>query len=271
VFEEAFGELLRQKPAAGHTIDAVRLDELEVLREQRWTLFTYDSGMQRLFGGDFDAFCAAMDNPTLMHQRLEERLRRLTSEQRHASDGVEDEGMSLLPGWDDHAVPARQWEASRPAPRPRTEQPCADCGEVHRAEDGKEPTLDDDPIYNAAFRWVCRTDRWSRRTYFEQRVRDRDLFRVLINAPLVPTKVAFAFPGGRDGDLVGLEVSAIGYRQASIFLSRTIESLLSCYGKHIGRADTVHRLTDDGRELLADIESKLAEIDAEVRHRTETP
>lgn len=262
VLEEAFDELLRRRAPAVRPADAAVVDEREILREQRWTLFTYDETMQRLFGGDFDAFCAAMDNPKLMHQRLEERLRRLSSERRTLTKGGT---------WDDHAAPVRRWETSRAATSIDEDVPCEDCGKVHRRGDEKQPTLDDDPIYDAAFRWACRTNRWSRRLYFDQRVRDRDLFRVFVNATLVPAKVAFAFPGGLDDDLAGLEVAAIGYRQAAIFLTRTLESLANCDGKRIGRPQIAHNLTDEGRELLADIESRLAEIDAEIRSRNETP
>jgi hypothetical protein len=266
VFEEAFDQLLQRGTTSGLPVNAAVLDERAVLREQRWTLFSYDAAMRRLFNDDFDAFCAAMDDPKRMHQRLEERLRSLLTNQR-AERAPEE--VSQLPGWDDHAAPSRRWEAGKRTPQSSEDESCPDCGKVHGSEqDGeRRPTLNDDPIYSAAFQWACRTDRWSRRVYFDQRVRDRDLFRVLANATLVPAKVAFAFPGKVDDDLVGLEVAAIGYRQAAIFLSRVLESLANCHGKRIGHPNSVHRLSDEGRELLADIESRLAEIEAEIQDR----
>ncbi|MBI4434604.1 hypothetical protein HY635_02195 [Candidatus Uhrbacteria bacterium] len=270
VLEEAFDELLQGRVPAGRPIDGLVTDEREVLREQRWTLFTYDEAMQRMFGGDFDAFCAAMEDPKLMHERLEERLRRLRSERRTPTDrGTEPREHS---GWDDYAAPVRRWEDAQVTAPSDDAIPCADCGNVHDREEGAQTaSLDNDPVYDAAFQWACRTNRWSRRMYFDQHVRDRDLFRVFVNATLVPAKVAFAFSGGLDDDLAGLEVAAMGYRQAAIFLTRTLESLANCYGKRIGRSQTVHHLADDGHELLADIESKLAEIESEIRHRGKTP
>lgn len=267
VFEEAFDQLLRQRTPGARPVNAAILDEREVLREQRWTLFSYDVGMRRLFNDDFDAFCAAMDDPKLMHQRLEERLRKLLSG-RNVDQSATD--VNQLPGWDDHAAPARQWEGAQRSAKTTSGEACQDCGKMHdrESEETEKPaSLNDDPIYDAAFQWACRTDRWSRRTYFDQRVRDRDLFRVLMNATLVPAKVAFAFPGRVNDDLVGLEVAAIGYRQVAIFLSRVLESLANCYGKRIGHPKSVHNLADEGRELLADVESRLAEIDSEIRDR----
>lgn len=260
VLEEAFSELLQRRLRPERS-KGDEDDEREVIREQRWTLFVYDGAMQRLFNGDFDAFCAALDDPKRMHERLQGQFRRLAREQGGRAVDAE-----RPQEWDDRGAPVRHWEEAQSADTD-AEAPCEECGEVHTRTEGGAASLDDDPIYDAAFRWACRTERWSRRLYAEQRVRDRDLFRVLINATLIPAKVAFGFSGGIDQDLAGLEVAAIGYRQAAIFLTRTLESLANCYGKRIGRPQTAHHLVDEGRELLADIESRLAEIESEIRRR----
>lgn len=238
VIEEAFSELLhhRTRPARVAGED----DEHAAIREQRWTLFAYDEAMQQVFSGDFDAFCAALDDPKRMDERLREARRRIVR------DASKTRGAP--------AASERPWGATHE--------------HVHDHGDGHEHApLDDDPVYDAAFRWACRTERWSRRLYFAQRTRDRDLFRVFLNAPLVPAKIAFAFFGSLDDDLAGREVALIGYRQAGIFLGRTMDALANCYGKRIGREQTIHDLLDEGRELLADVESKLAEIESDIRHR----
>jgi hypothetical protein len=223
--------------------------EREVIREQRWTLFAFDDTMQRVFSGDFEAFCAALNNPRRMHERLREWYRRIGGDAKRPARGSKGKPSAA---WDDRA-----WENGGVHP------------DGHGASHGAT-SLDDDQVYGEAFRWSCRTDRWARRLLVGGRVRDRDLFRVMVNAPLVPAKVAYGFSGMMDGDLVGYETAAIGYRQAATFLTRAVDSLANCYGKRIGRSQAVHDLMDEGRELLADVESRTAEVDAELRfHRGE--
>src|SRR3989338_6062512 len=79
VLEEAFLDLLQRWLRTARS-GGEGEDEREVLREQRWALFAHDAAMQRLFSGDFDAFCAALDNPRRMHERLRERFHRLARE-----------------------------------------------------------------------------------------------------------------------------------------------------------------------------------------------
>ncbi|MDP3771643.1 MAG: hypothetical protein Q8R16_05055 [bacterium] len=240
VIEEAFSELLHQRTRPVKT--AVEGDhEQEAVREQRWTLFAHDEAMQQVFSGDFDAFCAALDDPKRMDERLREARRRIMR------------GASKVRGAS--AEPEHFWGPSH------------EHEHVHTHDNHEHASLDDDPVYDAAFRWACRAERWSRRLYFAQNTRDRDLFRVFLNAPLVPAKVAFAFFGALGDDLAGHEVALIGYRQATIFLGCTMDSLANCYGRRIGREQTAHALLDEGRELLADLESKLAEIETEIRRR----
>lgn len=251
LLEEAFETLLRQRVAAPTSSPGDGAYEREVIREQRWTLFGFDDMMQRVFAGDFDAFSAALDDPRRMHERLRDWFRRGDGVSKRTTHGSKSQRPST---WNDRSSPARSWEIGQ--------------AHHHDHEESHGPTsLDDDPIYDAAFRWACRTDRWSRRLSVGGHVRDRDLFRVVVNAPLVPAKVAYGFSGTIDDDLAGFEIAAIGYRQAATFLTRTVDSLANCHGKRIGRPQTVHDLMDEGRELLADVESKLAEIDAEIRFR----
>ncbi|MBI4434068.1 hypothetical protein HY632_04800 [Candidatus Uhrbacteria bacterium] len=249
VLREALEELLVQRVTT-RPQEASRGFERDVLREQRQTLFAYDTAMQRLFHGDVDAFCAALDDPRLMHERLAAMYRTLRGDH-----GTESGGSAA---WHTRWQEAHEGHALGPA---------HEHGAADDAMHEHLPSLDDDPLYDHAFRWSCRLDRWSRRLYLDQRVHDRDLFRVVVNTNLIPAKVAFGFSGVVDHDRSGLEVALIGYRQATVFLLRVLESLAACYGKRIGRAQTVHELLDEGRELLADIEMKVAEIESQLRRQ----
>lgn len=142
--------------------------------------------------------------------------------------------------------------------------PFASFSEEMRA---RESPLDDDPVYEHAFRWACRAERWSRRFYELTAQSDSDLFRVAANALLVPVKVAVGFVTASRGDRAGIEISAINYRQASFFLHRILDALGRCDARRVGRSQTAHRLMDGGRELLADVESRIAELEAEMRSR----
>jgi len=252
MLREAFDTLLRQRVGAPTNAGADGAYEREVIREQRWTLFAFDDAMQRVFAGDFEAFCAALNDPRRMHERLREWFRRSGGPAKRPAHGTKGKPP---PAWDDHTAAARTWETG-------DTHPDGQCAQHETA------SLDDDPVYGAAFRWSCRTDRWARRLLVGGRVRDRDLFRVVVNAPLVPMKVAYGFSGSLGGDLAGYETAAIGYRQAGIFLTRASDSLANCYGKRIGRPQSVHDLMDEGREVLADVESRTAEADAEIRFRS---
>lgn len=231
--------------------------EREVLREQRRTLFEHDDRMRELFRNDFDAFCAAMDNPDVLTHKLEEHQRA-----RDARDGGD--GRANEQPWDDES-PGRSWEEQRMREE-ETQHVCAH-DHAHHKHAGDTPSLDTDPIYGAAFRWACRVERWARAHYAERKDKDRDLYRVCMNVLLVPAKVAYGFPGTVDASTPSMEVSAIGYRQASIFCMRVLDSLANCYGKRIGDRKATHAFLDEGRELLADIQSKLAEIEEELRFR----
>lgn len=101
----------------------------------------------------------------------------------------------------------------------------------------------------------------------DQKTSDPAILRIAINASLVPVKVAYGFSASIDDDADGLEVALVGYRQAAIFCMRALESLGICYGKRIGVAKTIHEFLDEGRELLADIEATIAEIESELHFR----
>lgn len=264
VLEEAFRELLRLRMAAasdGGTPTPASLRSsgpygaLHGALEEQWrTLFAYDPTMQRVFHGDVDAFCVAMTDPERMHAALESRFRELETLHAESETETEENTSPHAPAhrteWSDGDTPARAWEESH----------------TH-AEHPHSSVLDEDPVYDAAFRWTCRVERWSRDLQVQQKLRDVDLFRISTNITLVPAKVAFGFSGGVDDDLAGLETGALGYRLAAILLTRVLDAMGNCYAKGLGEEKFVHEFLDEGRELLADIESRLAEIESEMRYR----
>lgn len=253
VLEEALDELVRQRlrEVAGRQVQAsapkdaaASADiEREVVREQRRTLFEYDAGMRELFANDFEAFSAAMDDPELLERRMGERIRA------HEEPKGEE-----VQRWDATRAPARAWEEAR--------HHDAHAG-AHGDDDAE--TLDDDQLYDAAFRWACHVERWARERAAEASDRDRDLTRISVNALLVPAKIAFAFPGSLSADPIALEVAAVGYRQATIFCSRVLDSLASCYGRSVGDREDVHEYLDEGKEIHSDIQSRLAEVEQDLR------
>ena len=239
VLREALESLIEDVHArAVVPTDAARSATLEQWR----ATFVSDAAMRALFHDNFDAFCRALEHPEI----LDEQLRKLREQQ----------PKTLAPSkqWNDLDTPARQWEEDHAA------------HDHHHHEDGP-PSLDDDPTYASAFRWSCRVERWSRRLAAQTAPPDRDLLRISASISLVPTKIAFGFSAAMDDDVSGLEVSVIGYRQAALFLRIVLDALGNCYGKRLGRMPTVHAYLDDGRELLADIEMEIAQLDSEIRYR----
>lgn len=227
-----------REPSAPGTPEAL-------LREQRRTLFAHDILFQQLFDGDFEAFCAALDEPW----RLDERLRQRTLPRFHGD-------MSVLRTWDDLRAPTRSWESQRYSDEESLQE---------TQQEG--PAFQGDPVYDHAFQFACRAERWSRRLSAGQRVPDPALLRIFGNAALVPAKVAFGVTAGFDDDVPGMVTAAVGYRQAAIFLHRILDALGECFRRQLGRSQTVHDLLDEGRELLADIESRIAELESAIRHR----
>ncbi|MFH1099081.1 MAG: hypothetical protein V1723_04165 [Candidatus Uhrbacteria bacterium] len=262
VVEEAFRLVLEDRLRSVNTVtpqkcapaDEVANFEHAAFREQWAILFAHDPGMQQVFRGNFDAFCAAMEDPRLLHERLAVLYGSdgRSEHVRHESNGSSPHQQKTI----DESV--REWRTR-----------WAEAARADNAGDQFNPvaTLDDDPVYDRAFRWSCRVERWSRRLYYGQGVRDRDLFVVAADATLITAKVAFASSADFDENPAALETAALGYRQAALFLRRVLAALANCDAKRIGVTKTVHGLVDEGRDLLADIEARLAEIESEINSR----
>lgn len=84
---------------------------------------------------------------------------------------------------------------------------------------------DRDPIYARAYRWATRVFGWSKESYWKFGMRNRDMFRVLVNVYLVPVKIAFGLAEESRDDEHASRIAGLEYDLALTYLSRTRESL----------------------------------------------
>jgi len=82
-----------------------------------------------------------------------------------------------------------------------------------------------DVIYVRAYAWSTKVFLWARDCYWEQGMRNRDMFRVNVNTYLVPVKIAFALVEEARGDEHSPAIASMEYELASTYLSRVRESL----------------------------------------------
>lgn len=82
-----------------------------------------------------------------------------------------------------------------------------------------------DPLYARAYAWAVKVFAWSRDHYWKFGMRNRDMFRVHVNAYLVPVKIAFGQAEEVRDDEHAPRVAGMEYDMALLYLSRTRESL----------------------------------------------
>ena len=82
-----------------------------------------------------------------------------------------------------------------------------------------------DAMYVRAYAWSTKVFSWAHDCYWEQGMRNRDMFRVNVNTYLVPVKIAFALVEEARGDEHSPAIAAMEYELASTYLSRVRESL----------------------------------------------
>ena len=79
--------------------------EDDINREQDLTVFENDEAMRRMFGGDFEAYSQALDEPELMIKRLEERMAQVEQGlARQAQSGA------IMPDWWEDEFWGDDWE-----------------------------------------------------------------------------------------------------------------------------------------------------------------
>ncbi len=187
--------------------------EEEILREQRRTIFESDRAMQKTFEEDFEAYSAALDNPDIMIERLEERMHEIQDMlEEHAGEHEE------ISGWWQEEFWGDEEEA------------------VEEPVDDLELVWEDDELYQRANKWAHRLFKVGNKLYDEKARKDPDLFRVLVNIFLVPAKIVYASSssdetGDAEFDEVEIEVSLQGYTLAMAFLRRVRESLVALVEK----------------------------------------
>lgn len=86
---------------------------------------------------------------------------------------------------------------------------------------------DRDPMYAKSYAWATKVFTWSRESYWNFGMRNRDMFRVHVNAYLVPVKIAFALAEEHRDDEHASRVAGMEYELAATYLERTRESLSS--------------------------------------------
>jgi hypothetical protein len=96
---------------------------------------------------------------------------------------------------------------------------------------------DRDPLYARAYRWALRVFAWSRDSYWNSGLRNRDMFRVLVNAYLVPIKITFALTEEERDDEHAPRIAWLEYDLALTYLSRTRESLRALRAMGLARAE----------------------------------
>lgn len=85
---------------------------------------------------------------------------------------------------------------------------------------------DQDPLYRRARDWARNVAKWARERYVHDRT--SDVYRVLINAYLVPVKIAFAQAELEREDEFSRPLAAKEYQLAGTYLVRIAESMSLC-------------------------------------------
>ncbi len=220
--------------------------EEEITREQRLTFFANDEAMRRMFGGDFEAYSQALDEPELMIKRLEERMAQVEqSLARQAQSGA------IMPDWWEDEFWGDDWE------EPEL---------VGELDGGTESDWADDLLYQKAHKWAHRLYDVASQIYDNEKYKDPDLYRVLINVFLVPAKIVYASDdedneiGDEVYDKIEAEISLHGYTLCLTFLQRVRESLARLIAKKLAPMDEWRAALRAADELSLDIQGQMLDL-----------
>jgi len=116
-----------------------------------------------------------------------------------------------------------------------------------------------DPFYERTYLWASRTFRWARDRYAQESERSRDLFRVYVNAFLVPAKIAFGQAEESHEEPDAREVAAKEYELAATYLDRTRESLTVIWetGGQEAEVGWIRREADEIAQALRDMRKRI--------------
>jgi len=79
--------------------------------------------------------------------------------------------------------------------------------------------------YEISWRWSREVFAWSQKQYYQKARKNQDIFRVHINACLVPAKILFAQSEEAIGDNLSRHIAVRELELAKIYLERTVDSL----------------------------------------------
>jgi hypothetical protein len=118
-----------------------------------------------------------------------------------------------------------------------------------------------DPLYARAYAWSVAVFGWARESYRHYGMRNRDMFRVYLNAYLVPVKIAFALAEeGRDDERAPL-LAAMEYELALTYLGRTRESLGALRAMGLVHPDLVWMI-NEADQVAALLTKRLKRLDS---------
>lgn len=119
-----------------------------------------------------------------------------------------------------------------------------------------------DPFGERAFAWARGLFRWSGAAYDVEGRKERDFFRIYVNACLVPMKISHAREDEAMGDAASAFIAAKEYELALVYATRTIESL-----SHLCADEAMARELGGAIAEGALIQTELERICADLRQR----
>jgi len=240
-------------------------EETIIIREQHKTLFQQDEAMQRTFKNNFEEYFKAVENPDLMLQRMEERMREIDK------DIAERQARGEFPEWqmDDSFMEGMESEIDLDDLEfdPREEEDASRSFE----QDSWDSPFDDDPLYQKAHEWFMSFHKECHEIYDKQGKKDPDLFRVIINSSMVSAKIVFGSSYGEaeEEDLelaaIAAEVDMKGYTLANIFLSRARESLKNLVHKGFEPVDMWQKALSGADDISIELQSRMVELAKKIR------
>lgn len=232
--------------------------EEEALREQRQTLFAHDEVMREVFSNDFEAYSDALDNPELMIQRLTERTQALAREIEEQMSNME----TAADWWQDEFWGENEEEDEE-------ESSDDDASAFANATADETPWLSDE-LYQKTNKWAQRLFGVGSKIYEEEKRKDADLFRVVINVFLVPAKIVYAASMGdyvcedcgevHEAEGIDSELSLHGYTLCLTFLERVRESLSNLISKNFAPLDEWRAAKLASDELAVEIQGRMIEL-----------
>ncbi len=181
--------------------------EDEILLEQRRTMFESDSLIKETFQEDFEAYNLALDDPEVMILKLEESVENIRKDLDFGKD------QDFIGDW---------WQDEF------LEQ---DSNIEFGLDEDLDANFSEDELYQKSDKWARRLFKVGNTIYEDQGKKDPDLFRVLVNIFLIPSKIAYASCGDDqiefEDDDSEIQISLCAYSLALVFLRRVRESLIS--------------------------------------------